>query len=126
MLAGDDLHEVIDRGVKLWDKTLLCCSESSLTSWWVDNEIDTALDKERRLKKERNKTVLALIPLNLDGHLFSEGWEDGKKVQITKRFAPSFEGWETNNSLFEEALENVIKALQTDNTGREAPPLSKL
>jgi hypothetical protein len=36
---GDDIHEEVDRGIRLWDKVLLCCSKDSLTSWWVDNEM---------------------------------------------------------------------------------------
>ena len=31
MLPGDDIYEQIDRGIKLWDKVLLCCSQTSLT-----------------------------------------------------------------------------------------------
>ena len=33
LLPGDDIYEQVDRGMRLWDKVLLCCSESSLTSW---------------------------------------------------------------------------------------------
>ena len=35
MLPGDDIYEQVDRGIRLWDKVLLCCSKDSLTSWWV-------------------------------------------------------------------------------------------
>jgi uncharacterized protein YjbI with pentapeptide repeats len=126
LLPGDDLHEGIDRGIKRWDKVLLCASKSSLTSWWVDGEINRAFQKEAQLMKERGKKTLALIPLNLDGCLFSADYQSGKKAEITSRVAANFVGWEKDRALFDRELERVIRALRTDDGGREKPPQSQL
>ena len=72
ILPGDKFKAKIDEGIRIWDKVILCCSEASLKSWWVDKEIERALQKEQRLAKEADD-VLALIPVSLDSAVF--GWD---------------------------------------------------
>ncbi|HAH46704.1 toll/interleukin-1 receptor domain-containing protein [Gimesia sp.] len=125
ILPGDNIYDRIDHGIRVWDKVLLCASEHSLTSGWVNDELKHAFAKEKQLFKDREHEVLSLIPLNLDGYLFS-GWNHPNKNQVVERMAPDFTGWESDNAKFEQQLKRVVKALQTNNTGREPEPKSKL
>lgn len=61
----------------------------------------------------------------LDGFLFSDEYQSGKKSEIKSRVAPNFVGWK-NQALFDRELEKVIRALRTDEAAREKPPLAKL
>ncbi len=110
----------------LWDKVLLCASKASLTSWWVDEEINRAFQKEAQIMHERGKKVLALIPLNLDDFLFSAGYQSGKNTELTSRVAANFVGWENDPALFDRELEKVIRALRTGGGSREKPPPARL
>jgi TIR domain len=127
LLPGDDISRELERGIHLWDKFLLCASKHSLTSWWVEDEIKTTLEKERALRKEREKPVRKLIPLNLDGYMFTNHWDLGVlATEIKSRVAANFQGWETNKQSFDIQVDRVIKGLRADEEVREQPPPSRL
>ena len=69
---------------------------------------------------------MALIPLNLDGYLLSDEWESGKKQDILTRIDPDFTDWEKDNAKLEAQFEQVVKALQSGDTEREAVPEPRL
>ena len=125
ILAGDDIREEIDRGIKLWDKVILCCSQAALErSRWVDREIDRALLKEERTQKAEGRRVHALVPLTLDRYVF-DAWNSGKKDDILARKVADFESWRDHDA-FETALAGLVQALRADELRREPPPKSRL
>jgi hypothetical protein len=127
LVPGDDISRELERGINLWDKFLLCASKNSLTSWWVEDEIKTTLEKERALRKERGKLTHKLIPLNLDGYMFTDEWDLGVLAnEIKSRVAANFQGWEANKQSFDIQVDRVIKALRADEGAREKPPPSRL
>lgn len=122
---GDDIYDQVQRGVRLWDKIVLLCSKTSLTSWWVDNEIEQAFQKEQNLMKQRGHKVLTVIPLDLDGYLF-DGWSSGKAPQLRGRLAADFKGWDSDDSKYEASFERLLVALRADSSARESAPEPKL
>jgi len=76
--------------------------------------------------KERGRKVLALVPLNLDGYLFSDRWKNGKSAQIRSRLAADFTGWQTDEAKFDRQVHKVVKAVRVDAGGRETSPDPRL
>ncbi len=128
VLPGDKIHRVVDEGIRLWDKVLLCASESSLgpKGWWVNHELEKALKKEEQLSRERGQEVLAIIPLNLDDFVFRPDWQDWKKDILTTRAAPDFTDWKKDDDKFNAQIDKVIQALRADGGGRGHPPQPRL
>ena len=68
------------------------------------------------------KLSASLIALSTE----RQGYQSGKKAEITGRVAANFVGWEKDNALFDRELDKVIRALRTGEGGREKPPPAKL
>ena len=102
---------------------MLCASKNSLTSYWVENEIKTILEKGRQL---RGKPTPKMIPLNLDGYMFTD-WDLAVIANENRlRVAADFRDWEMPGGNFSQQVDRVIKALRADERAREKPPPSKL
>lgn len=57
---SDKFRTRIDDAIRVYDKLLLVLSENSISSTWMEKEIETAFEKEHR----ENRTVL--FPIRLD------------------------------------------------------------
>jgi len=124
--AGAILEQApVDRGLRIWDKILLCCSKNSLSSGWVDDEIDAAVEKEEQLRNQRGRNTLVLIPLDLDGHLRSEQLQSSKVRQLRSRMVADFRGWNRSHERFESEVKRITLALRVDGGGRLTTPKLK-
>jgi hypothetical protein len=110
---GDPLHESVNQAIRTRDKLILCCSRTSLNSWWVDTEVKAAFEEERRRPHEQGKPIRVLIPLDLDGYIFSKDCTYDLSGAIKTRLVGDFVGWEHDNAKFEAQFEQVVEAMQT-------------
>jgi len=118
MKPGDDIYESLSRGIEVYDKMILVCSQPSLSeSWWVDREIDRILAKERQLQKERGKRINLLIPIRIDDHIFE--WDGAKGEEVRRYIIGDFRYWQ-DEAKFQKALDELIAALNVDR-GEDAP-----
>lgn len=102
---GDRILDVVNTAIRVSDKVLLCCSTSSLQSWWVKDEIRKAIERERQEKRAM------IIPLMLDRY-FLDDWNDGLAAELRSRLAADFSGWSADVSVFQRELERVVAALR--------------
>ena len=121
MKPGEVELDTSDRAIREAEKLLLCCSETSLTSWWVNDELGKAIEKERALWSEGHGLVL--IPLKLDDYLMQ--WESGKASQVRERYPADFVGWQDDPQKFNVQLRRVLRALRVEGA-REAAPTPRL
>ena len=110
LLAGDRIHEAVGEAIRTHDKLLLCCSSSSLSSSWVDDEIGAATERERREGRD------ILIPLSIDNFLF-DGWKSGRGPRIRERLVADFRSWNSGSKTTEAQLDLLVGALRRQRAG---------
>ncbi|MBF6341257.1 toll/interleukin-1 receptor domain-containing protein [Nocardia abscessus] len=104
MKPGERILDAVDTAISSHDRLILCCSETSLQSWWVHDEIRKVIEIERRAS-----TDLKIIPLLLDNYLI-EKWTDGLASDLRSRLAVDFRGWR-NPRQWATAIEKLLLAL---------------
>ncbi len=112
---GERISDAVSDAIRLHDRILLCCSEASLESWWVKDELRKAQERERRERRD------IIIPLMVDRYLL-DAWDDGLAADLRSRLAADFTGWESDNAKFEAKFERVVKALRMGEGRMESVP----
>ncbi len=104
---GDKIIDMVVHAIRKQDKVLLLCSKDSLTSTWVEDELEAAVEKERKESRP------ALIPLDLDGYLF-DGWENGYAPRLRARLAGDFKGCPEDEQKYQEQFKRLVEALRME------------
>lgn len=112
--TGTKIVEAINTGIENYDKMILICSKDSLTSWWVELEIERILEKERnynRGKKEKDKVNL-IIPITIDDYIFDE-FDSPWSTHIKKYIIGDFREW-TNDMQYKKSLRELLNSVQIE------------
>lgn len=112
---GGDVLDKLARAIRAARRFLLCCSESSLNSWWVDQEISLALENERQRWETTKERML--IPLSLDNYMLSNEWDSPKAPIIKQREAGDFVGWQDDEAKFRRESNLLVERLRKELNG---------
>jgi hypothetical protein len=107
--APDDLpmgaktRTEIDRAIRDCDRVILVLSSSSISSPWVEKEVETAFEREKAMRR----TVV--VPLRLDGAILEakEGWAADIRRQ---RCIGDFTAWQDDRA-YRIALSRLLSSL---------------
>ena len=104
MKIGDKIRQTIDQTIRVYDKLLLVLSEHSIASNWVEKEVETAFEEERR----REKTVL--FPIRLDWTVMDtdEAW--ASDIRRTRHIG-NFVQWKKHDE-YKEAFDRLLRDLK--------------
>ena len=104
MKIGDRIRPTLDESIRRHDKLLLTLSKHSISSQWVEQEIETALARERK----EGGTVL--FPIRLDNAVMEieSGWP--ALIRNTRHIG-DFRRWK-NNDAYQKAFHRLLRDLQ--------------
>ena len=104
---GNKLRVRIDEAIRIYEKLLLLLSEHSMTSTWVENEVETAFDKENERSGEP-----VLFPIRLDTAVMESktGW--AAAIRRTRHIG-DFSNWKDHNE-YQKGLERLLRDLEIE------------
>jgi hypothetical protein len=104
MKIGDRLRPRIDETIRVYDKLLLILSKTSVTSQWVEEEVETALARER----EQGTTIL--FPVRIDNTVMTleTGWP--ALIHNTRNIG-DFRRWKTHG-VYQQAFDRLLRDLK--------------
>ena len=104
MKIGDRLRPRIDETIRVYDKLLLVLSKASVASQWVEQEVETALARER----QQGATIL--FPVRIDNTVMTleTGWP--ALIRNTRNIG-DFRRWKTHG-VYQQAFDRLLRDLK--------------
>jgi uncharacterized protein YjbI with pentapeptide repeats len=101
---GVRTRDTIDESIRLHDKLLLILSEQSVSSQWVEHEVEAALERESREHR------LVLFPIRLDDAVMETGKAWAANIRRTRNIG-DFRQWKRPDN-YQKALARVLRDLK--------------
>lgn len=101
---GDRFRDRINESIRLHDKLLLILSEHSVSSIWVNDEVEAAIEREYREKR----TVL--FPIKIDDAVMVSEQAWTATVRRTRHIG-NFTGWKDHDS-YQKAFNRLLRDLK--------------
>ena len=102
---GDRFRSRIDESIRVHDKLVLILSENSINSAWVQREVETALEREDKEKRD------LLFPIRLDDSVFNS--DAAWARDVCRRHIGDFRNWK-NHDDYTKAFNRLVKDLKKE------------
>ena len=106
MKIGDRIRYAIDQAIHLQDQLLLILSQHSVKSPWVEQEVETALEKER----QEDRTVL--LPIRIDQAVMDSQYGWAAHLRRTRHIG-GFTDWNDDDK-YDAAFQRLLKDLRAE------------
>src|SRR5262249_19509998 len=106
MKAGDRIRDTIEQQIRLRQKLLLILSAASITSPWVENEVEAALEEEQTSPERRT----ILVPITID-HAVEETNRAWARTIKRTRHIGNFTSWGDDDA-YQKAFDRLLRDLK--------------
>ena len=101
---GDKFRMRIDESIRIYDKVMVILSENSIRSTWVEEEVEAAIEKERKQNK------LVLFPIRLDDAVMKTDQAWAASLRRTRHIG-DFRAWKDHDQ-YQQSFERLLRDLK--------------
>jgi uncharacterized protein YjbI with pentapeptide repeats len=113
MSIGDRIRDTLDESIRLHDKVVVVLSKDSVESHWVEEEVETALEKERESNRRlpEGGRISVLFPIKIDNALDNTRTAWARSL-VRSRHIGDFRNWNDPDQ-YVGSLERLVRDLRS-------------